>query len=121
MSLQTGQRLLSHCITKTSPCNEHPLKPHFYIVNWGLQGIYLNAKVSQPFTICFSSVWSMRGYFNDHILCSCAMSNDLPKIGLGHAFYVIMTYVFSNDLRLRYGFLSRFKNKRCDVIARCHN
>ena len=39
--------------------------------------LYLNAKVSQPFYICFSSVLSMRGYFN-HILCSCTMSNDLP-------------------------------------------
>ena len=25
-------------ITKTSLCNEHPLSPHFHIVNWGLQG-----------------------------------------------------------------------------------
>ena len=65
--------------------------------------IYLNTKVSQPFYICFSSVWSMQGYFNDHILCSCTMNNDLPLIGLDHDFHsdVIMTLVFSNDLRLR--------------------
>ena len=40
--------------------------------------LYLNAKVSQLFYICFSSVWSMRGYFNDHFLCACTMSKDLP-------------------------------------------
>ena len=28
-------------ITKTSPCNEHPLTPHFYIVNLGFTGVYI--------------------------------------------------------------------------------
>ena len=27
-------------ITKTSPCNKHPLKPHFYIVKLGFTGVY---------------------------------------------------------------------------------
>ena len=27
-------------ITKTSPCNEHPLTPHFYIVKLGFTGVY---------------------------------------------------------------------------------
>ena len=26
-------------ITKTSPCNEHPLTPHFYIVKLGFTGV----------------------------------------------------------------------------------
>ena len=57
------------------------------------------------------------------ILCSSTASNDLPQIGFDHAFHsdVIMTLVFSNDLRLRQGCLSRFENKRCDMIVRCHN
>ena len=28
-------------ITKTSPCNEHPLTPHFYIVKLGFTGVYI--------------------------------------------------------------------------------
>ena len=28
-------------ITKTSPCNEHPLTPHFYIVKLGITGVYI--------------------------------------------------------------------------------
>ena len=28
-------------ITKTSPCNEHPLKPHFYIVKVGFTGVFI--------------------------------------------------------------------------------
>ena len=37
------------------------------------------------------------------IICPCTMSNGLSYIGLDHAFHsdVIMTLVFSNDLRLR--------------------
>ena len=27
-------------ITKTSPCNEHPLTPNFYIVKLGFKGVY---------------------------------------------------------------------------------
>ena len=34
---------------------------------------------------------------------------------------VIMTLVYSNNLRLTYGCLSQFENKRCHVIARCRN
>ena len=34
-------------ITKTSPCNEDPLTPHFYIVNWGLQGYTFLAHLSR--------------------------------------------------------------------------
>ena len=44
------------------------------------------------------------------------MSNDLPLIGFAHAFHsdvIIMTLVFSNDLRLTQGCLSRFENKLC--------
>ena len=26
---------------KTSPCNDHPLTPHFYIVKLGLTGVYM--------------------------------------------------------------------------------
>ena len=29
------------CITKTSPCNEGPLTPHFYIVKLGFTGVYI--------------------------------------------------------------------------------
>ena len=28
-------------IMKTSPCNEHPITPHFYIVKMGLTGVYI--------------------------------------------------------------------------------
>ena len=28
-------------IMKTSPCNEHPLTPHFYIVKLGFTGVYI--------------------------------------------------------------------------------
>ena len=28
-------------ITKTCPCNEHPLTPHFYIVKLGFTGVYI--------------------------------------------------------------------------------
>ena len=28
-------------ITKTSPCNEHPLTPNFYIVKLGFAGVYI--------------------------------------------------------------------------------
>ena len=28
-------------ITKTSPCNEYPLAPHFYIVKLGFTGVYI--------------------------------------------------------------------------------
>ena len=28
-------------ITKTSPCKEHPLTPHFYIVKLGFTGVYI--------------------------------------------------------------------------------
>ena len=30
-----------HYITKTCPCNEHPLTPHFYIVKLGFTGVYI--------------------------------------------------------------------------------
>ena len=30
-----------HYITKTSPCNEDPLTPHFYIVKLGFTGVYI--------------------------------------------------------------------------------
>ena len=30
-----------YCITKTSPYNEHPLTPHFYIAKLGLTGVYI--------------------------------------------------------------------------------
>ena len=26
---------------QTSPCNENPLTPHFYIVNWGIQNLII--------------------------------------------------------------------------------
>ena len=28
-------------ITKTSPCNDHPLTPHFYIVKLGFTGVFI--------------------------------------------------------------------------------
>ena len=52
------------------------------------------------------------------------MSNNLPLIGFDHAFHsdVIMTLVFSNDLRLLYrDVYLDLENKRCDVISRCLN
>ena len=32
---------LFYNIRKTCPCNEYPLKPHFYIVKLGYAGVYL--------------------------------------------------------------------------------
>ena len=32
---------LIYPITKTSPCNEHPLTPHFYIVKVGFTGVFI--------------------------------------------------------------------------------
>ena len=56
---------------------------------------------------------------NDHILCSYTMENDLPLMGCDHAFHseVIMTLVYSNNLRLTYGCFIRFENKQFDEIA----
>ena len=34
-------RLENIHITKTCPCNEHPLTPHFYIVKLGFTGVYI--------------------------------------------------------------------------------
>ena len=34
-------QLSSFDITKTSPCNEDPLTPHFYIVKLGFTGVYI--------------------------------------------------------------------------------
>ena len=31
----------AHLIRKTCPCNEYPLKPHFYIAKLGYAGVYL--------------------------------------------------------------------------------
>ena len=31
----------------TSPCNEHPLTPHFYIVKLGFTGVYINIFIIQ--------------------------------------------------------------------------
>ena len=31
----------TNCIMKTSPCNEDPLTPHFYIVKLGFTGVYI--------------------------------------------------------------------------------
>ena len=28
-------------VTKTSPCNEHPLTPHFYKIKLGFTGVYI--------------------------------------------------------------------------------
>ena len=39
--LQSDSSFLLRNITKTSPCNEHPLTLHFYIVKMGLTGVYL--------------------------------------------------------------------------------
>ena len=33
-------------ITKTSPCNVHPLTPHFYIVKLGFTGVYIDCGYS---------------------------------------------------------------------------
>ena len=37
----THVRFLKSTIRKTSPCNEYPLEPHFYIVKLGCAVIYL--------------------------------------------------------------------------------
>ena len=34
-------KICEYCITKTSPCNEHPFTPHFYIVKLGFTGVYI--------------------------------------------------------------------------------
>ena len=42
---------------QTSPCNEDPITPHFYIEDWGLQG-YLVSDIHFMFVhYTFSSVW----------------------------------------------------------------
>ena len=33
--------LFGHTSEKTCPCNDYPLKPHFYIVKLGYAGVYL--------------------------------------------------------------------------------
>ena len=33
--------VIADVIRKTCPCNEYPLKPHFYIVKLGYAGVYL--------------------------------------------------------------------------------
>ena len=33
-------------ITKTSPCNEHPFTPHFYIIKLGFTGVYFFSYVA---------------------------------------------------------------------------
>ena len=38
---QTNGQAESNIITKTSPCNEDPLTPHFYIVKLGFAGVYI--------------------------------------------------------------------------------
>ena len=38
--VRSGCNLLQ-IITKTSPCNEDPLTPHFYIVKLGFTGVYI--------------------------------------------------------------------------------
>ena len=35
------KRMPGSYIRKTCPCNEYPLKPHFYIVKVGYAGVYL--------------------------------------------------------------------------------
>ena len=35
--------LSDKCITKTSPCNEDPLTPHFYIVKLGFTGAFISS------------------------------------------------------------------------------
>ena len=38
---QASSRKTYHFIRKTFPCNEYPLKSHFYIVKLGYAGVYL--------------------------------------------------------------------------------
>ena len=40
MTLRFKKKLKGNNITKTSPCNENPLTPHFYIVKFGFTGVY---------------------------------------------------------------------------------
>ena len=39
---RAGVSAIVYSITKTSPCNEDPLPPHFYIVKLGFTGVYIN-------------------------------------------------------------------------------
>ena len=39
--VHTGNNNSLLSIRKTSPCNEYPLKPHFYIEKLGFAGVYL--------------------------------------------------------------------------------
>ena len=41
-------------ITKTSPCNEHPLTPHFYKVKLGFTGVYIFFLILAPKHRCLS-------------------------------------------------------------------
>ena len=45
--------VLVHVITKTHLYNLDPLKPHFYIENWGLQGVYIIFLISALKHRCF--------------------------------------------------------------------
>ena len=40
---ENGKSLLTEAgnIMQTSPCNEYPLTPHFYIVKLGFTGVYI--------------------------------------------------------------------------------
>ena len=51
-NLRKGQVIIQD-ITKTSPCNEGPLTPDFYLVKLGFKGVYI-----------FSYFYSQRGGSN---------------------------------------------------------
>ena len=38
---EVSVKMFENIITKTSPCNEDPLTPHFYIVKQGFTGVYI--------------------------------------------------------------------------------
>ena len=41
MYVNIYRKTLLFVIMKTSPCNVHPLTPHFYIVKLGFTGVYI--------------------------------------------------------------------------------
>ena len=56
-------------ITKTCLCNADPLQPHFYIVNWGLQGYTLFVLFLLKNIDCGSSLEPPRRGVRTHNIC----------------------------------------------------
>ena len=87
-------------INKTSPCNEHPLTPHFYIVKLGFYNITYGVYISQ--LIRFARVCSHVDDFNTRNKCLTA---KLLKQGYR---YHKLRKAFSKFYRRHYELISKF-------------